>query len=107
MKSALDSAFLRRLRFVVEFPFPDAAARVELWRRVFPAATPTADLDLERLAQLNIAGGNIRNIALNGAFLASDGAEPVGMAHLLRAARAEFKKLERPLSESEIRGWVR
>ena len=68
-RSALDNAFLRRLRFVVEFPFPDASGRAEIWRRVFPAATPTEGLDVTRLARLNVAGGNIRNIAVNAAFL--------------------------------------
>jgi hypothetical protein len=53
-----------------------------------------------------VAGGNIRNIALNGAFLAADAGEPVGMRHLLRAAQIEYAKLEKPLTESEIGGWV-
>ncbi|MCX6046905.1 MAG: ATP-binding protein, partial [Chloroflexi bacterium] len=67
MKNALDPAFLRRIRFIVNFPFPDAAKRAEIWSRIFPQATPTDGLDLARLARLNVAGGNIRNIALNGA----------------------------------------
>src|SRR6185437_1267443 len=50
MKSALDPAFLRRIRFVINFPFPDATQRVEIWRRIFPAATPTEGLDMARLA---------------------------------------------------------
>jgi hypothetical protein len=106
LKSALDQAFLRRIRFIVQFPFPDAAARAEIWRRVFPAETPLAGVDAEKLAQLGLAGGNIRNIALNAAFLAADAGEAVGMHHLLRATRSETQKLERPLSDSEIRGWV-
>jgi hypothetical protein len=105
MKSALDPAFLRRLRFVLQFPFPDAVQRRDIWRRMFPQATPTEGLDLERLAKLNIAGGNIRNIALNAAFLAADASEPVRMGHLLRAARGEYAKLERPLTEVEMGGW--
>ena len=68
LKSALDTAFLRRIRFMVEFPFPDAALRAEIWRRIFPAQTPTDNLDVAKLARLNIAGGNIRNIALSAAF---------------------------------------
>ena len=106
MKQALDPAFLRRIRFVVQFPFPDAAQRAEIWRRVFPAATPTHGLHVDRLARLNAAGGNIRNIALNAAFLAADAREPVGMSHLLRAARSEYAKLEKPLTEAEIGGWI-
>lgn len=111
MKDALDSAFVRRIRFVVQFPFPDAEQRAAIWRRIFPANTPVDGLDTEKLARLNVAGGNIRNIALHAAFLAADasqngGETPVGMAHLLAAARREYAKLERSLTEAEIRGWV-
>lgn len=106
LKSALDPAFLRRIRFVVQFPFPDAAQRTEIWRRIFPPTTPIADLDAPKLAKLNIAGGNIRNIALNAAFLAADAGEPVQMKHLLQAAKAEYAKLEKNLTESEVAGWI-
>src|SRR5262249_51413076 len=106
LKTALDTAFLRRLRFIIDFPFPDANLRAEIWRRIFPRETPTENLDALKLAQLNIAGGNIRNIALNAAFLAADANEPVRMNHLLRAAENEYMKLEKSLSETEVRGWV-
>ena len=106
MKSALDPAFLRRIRFVVNFPFPDAALRAEIWQRMFPSLVPTEDLDQAKLAKLNVAGGNIRNIALNAAFIAADAGEPVRMNHLLRAARSEYAKLEKTLNEAEISGWV-
>jgi hypothetical protein len=106
MKEALDAAFLRRIRFVVQFPFPDADQRAEIWRRTFPAATPTDGLNISKLARLNIAGGTIRNMALYAAFLAADAGEPVGMSHLLRAARVEYAKLERPLTDTEIGGWA-
>lgn len=105
-KSALDQAFLRRIRFVVEFPFPEAAQRAEIWRRIFPAATPTEGLKIDRLARLHAAGGHIRNIALGAAFLAADACEPVRMSHLLHAARSEFAKMEKPLPETEVTGWV-
>ncbi|HEX5439266.1 MAG TPA: ATP-binding protein, partial [Ktedonobacterales bacterium] len=88
------------------FPFPDATQRQEIWRRVFPAATPTADLNIAQLARLNVAGGNIRNIALNAAFLAADAETAVGMSHLLQASRSEYAKLEKPLTEAEIGGWL-
>jgi hypothetical protein len=106
MKSALDPAFMRRIRFVVQFPFPDPAQRAEIWRRIFPRQTPQDGLDVERLARLDVAGGNIRNIALNAAFLAAESGEAVRMAHLLSATRSEYTKLEKSLSEAEIRGWV-
>ncbi|WP_218079579.1 ATP-binding protein [Anthocerotibacter panamensis] len=106
LKDALDSAFLRRIRFMVRFPFPDAAQRAEIWQRIFPKATPTEGLDVHKLARLNVAGGNIRNIALNAAFLAADAEESVQMKHLLRSARSEYTKLEKPLTDAEVKGWV-
>ncbi len=106
LKSALDPAFQRRLRFTVNFPFPDATQREAIWKKVFPEATPTCGLDHKKLAQLNVAGGNIRNIALNAAFLAAQCGTPVAMANLVEAAKLEAQKIERPLSDAEIRGWV-
>jgi ATP-dependent 26S proteasome regulatory subunit len=106
MKDALDGAFMRRIRFVVQFPFPDSEHRAEIWRRIFPPDAPTEGLDANRLARLSVTGGNIRNIALNAAFLAADAGEPVRMAHLARAARGEYAKLEKPLTEAEIGGWA-
>jgi len=106
LKNALDTAFLRRIRFIVQFPFPDIAQRAEIWRHIFPSSTPTEGLDMIRLARLNVTGGNIRNIALNAAFLAADAQEPVRMTHLLRAARSEYTKLEKAPTEAEIGGWV-
>jgi hypothetical protein len=104
-RSALDPAFLRRLRFVIEFPFPDEAQRRAIWQRVFPPATPLHALDWDQLAKLNVPGGVIRNIAILGAFLAADAGEAVGMRHLLRAAQTEYAKLERPLTQAEVAGW--
>jgi hypothetical protein len=104
MKSALDPAFLRRIRFVAQFPFPDEAERAAIWQRVFPTSTPTDGLDWARLAKLRIAGGNIRNIALNAAFLAADTGGPVRMTHLMSAASSEYAKMERPLTAAEMEG---
>ena len=105
-KSSLDKAFQRRLRFCVDFPFPDAAQREAIWTRVFPEQTPTVDLEPGRLAALNMTGGNIRNIALNAAFLAAESSNPVGMNHLLQATQLEAAKIERPIAEMETKGWV-
>ncbi|WP_218082892.1 ATP-binding protein [Anthocerotibacter panamensis] len=106
MKSALDNAFQRRIRFVVEFPFPDATQRAELWRRVFPKAMPQEGLNVQQLAQLSVSGGSIRNIALNAAFIAADTGEPVMMKHILVAARSEYIKLGKGLTDAEIKGWL-
>ena len=106
LKSALDPAFQRRLRFIVHFPFPDAGQREAIWQRAIPPGAPTAGLDVRKLARLHVTGGGIRNIALNAAFLAADTGEPIGMGHLLAAARAESGKAGWPLSEAETRGWA-
>jgi SpoVK/Ycf46/Vps4 family AAA+-type ATPase len=107
MLSAFDSAFLRRVRFVIQFPFPAAAERALIWSRIFPASTPVENLSLAKLARLNLTGGNIRNIALNAAFHAADAAEPVRMGHVLRATISEYAKLEKPLVEAEIGDWLK
>jgi SpoVK/Ycf46/Vps4 family AAA+-type ATPase len=103
MKSALDQAFLRRLRFVVNFPFPGVAERKAIWQKVFPSGVPRADLDYDRLARLNVAGGNIYSIALNASFMAARASSAVTMPLVLEAARAEFRKLERPINEMDFR----
>lgn len=106
LKDSLDPAFLRRLRFMLQFPFPAADQRAGIWRRAFASATPTEGLDVEKLSRLNVSGGNIRNIALSAAFLAAAERVPVRMAHLLEAARIELVKVGRPLTDAETRDWV-
>jgi ATPase family associated with various cellular activities (AAA) len=106
LKNSLDSAFLRRIRFMVVFPFPEAPSRSEIWQRVFPCQTPTQGLDYQKLGQLKIAGGNIRNIAMNAAFFAAAADEPVMMKHILQASEQEYLKLKRLLTDDETRGWI-
>ena len=103
MKSALDSAFMRRLRFIVNFPFPGVAERKRMWERVFPAQTKTDGLDHDRLARFNLTGGSIHNIALNSAFLAAQDGSVVTMPLVFEAARNEFRKLDRPVNEADFR----
>jgi hypothetical protein len=100
LKSALDRAFLRRIRFVVQFPFPDEAAREQIWRRQFPRQAPLGRIDFAALSRLQLAGGNIRSVALNAAFLAAGQREPIGQAAVMAAARSEFAKLERSFTAS-------
>jgi hypothetical protein len=104
MPHALDPAFMRRLRFVVQFPFPDAAARARIWRGIFPAATPVGNLDWDQLARLNVAGGVIRNIATLAAFRAAADGGRVEARHILAAVRTEYTKLDKPLTAAETRG---
>jgi hypothetical protein len=103
MKSALDTAFIRRLRFIVRFPFPGVAERRAIWQRAFPDRMPKNALDYDRLARLNITGGGIHSVALNAAFLAARADCPLTMALILEAARTEFRKNERPINEADFR----
>lgn len=102
-KSALDTAFMRRLRFIVNFPFPGVPERKRIWERAFPQETSKDALDYERLARLNLTGGSIQNIAINAAFLAAGAGSPVTMPLILEAARCEFRKLDKPVNEAEFR----
>jgi hypothetical protein len=101
-RALVDPAFLRRLRFLIEFPFPDRTARELLWRGVFPDDVPLADLDWEALARLEVSGGSIRTIAVNAAFIAAAGDQPVAMDQVMRAARREYAKLERLIVPAEF-----
>jgi MoxR-like ATPase len=103
VKSHVDPAFLRRLRFVVDFPFPDPSDRARIWQRVLPAAAAVARLDYSRLSRLEIPGGSIQNIAVNAAFLAAAEGAPIEMRHLLHAARREYSKIGKLIVEAELR----
>ena len=110
MKSALDPAFIRRLRFIVTFPYPGPTERRRMWERVFPADTPLGKIDHERLARLHLTGGNIQSMALTAAFMAAqeeanEEEKKVTMPLLLEAGRMEFRKLDRPVNEADFR-WV-
>jgi hypothetical protein len=103
MKSALDTAFMRRLRFVVNFPVPTTVERKQIWEKAFPDEVPTEDLDFDRLARLNLTGGHIHAIALNASFLAASTRQSVTMPVVLEAVRTELRKLERPINEADFR----
>ncbi|NEO84785.1 MAG: ATP-binding protein [Spirulina sp. SIO3F2] len=105
LKDSLDQAFIRRLRFILNFPYPQQDTRSEIWAQIFPSQTPTEGLDYELLGQLDMAGGNIRSIALNSAFIAADADEPVMMKHILTAAQSECAKIGRSLSKEETKYW--
>jgi ATPase family associated with various cellular activities (AAA)/Winged helix domain, variant len=103
MKNALDQAFLRRLRFIVNFPVPDQNQRRKIWEGVFPEQAPAKNLDLDRLAKLNVTGGSIHNIALTSAFIAARRGTDVTMPIVLQAAKMEMRKLEKPINENEFK----
>ena len=86
---------------MVQFPFPDEAARAEIWRRAIPQAAPTDGLDVAALARLQVSGGTIRSIAVSAAFSAAADGTAIGTRHLLHAATVEYAKAERSLTSSE------
>ena len=106
-KSDLDEAFLRRIRFLVDFPFPDRAHRRRIWEKSFPRRAATEAIDFAMLARLEIAGGNIRNIAVNAAFLAAAESRPIGMEHILHACRREYAKIDKLVAEAEFGPYYR
>jgi hypothetical protein len=95
LKNNLDGAFLRRLRFVIDIPFPDQGDRMRIWQGAFPPGTPTEGLDLMALGRLDISGGSIMVIAVNAAFLAAAEGAAVRMDHIAQAARGEYRKHDR------------
>lgn len=105
LKENLDQAFLRRLRFILNFPYPKQPERSKIWERVFPQQTPIQGLDFELLGQLDVTGGNIKAIALNAAFLAAEAGKPVTMKFILDATKTEYLKLGRMLTSQEIQYW--
>jgi SpoVK/Ycf46/Vps4 family AAA+-type ATPase len=101
-KAALDRAFLRRLRFLIDFPSPDAGDRKRIWQKVFPPAAAVEALDFNALARLDVPGGNIKSLALNAAFLAAAEGRPIGMPHVMRAARREYAKIDKLITPADF-----
>jgi SpoVK/Ycf46/Vps4 family AAA+-type ATPase len=105
----MDDAFVRRMHATVEFPFPDVQDRQRIWERIWPAETPLQPgLDFDFMARrFEIAGGNIRNIALAAAFLAADDGKRVNMAHLIRAIKREYQKMGKVVVDGEFGEYAR
>jgi len=104
LRQNLDEAFVRRLHFLVDFPFPEEAERLEIWKRTFPREAPlAADIDFGFLARkFKITGGNIRNIILASAFIAAEERSPIAMRHLIRASSIEFQKMGKLVVEDDF-----
>lgn len=105
LRQNMDAAFVRRLRFIIDFPFPEDEDRLRIWQAVWPSEVPLGpDVDLAVIArQFRLAGGSIRNVALAAAFLAAEQSEPVSMRHLMQATKREFQKMGRLINEEEYR----
>jgi hypothetical protein len=104
LKQNLDEAFLRRLDFVIDFPFPEPLDRQVIWRRTLPPQAPLGpDIDLAFLGErFKLSGGSIRNCALAAGFEAASAGKPIGMAHLVRAVAREYGKLGRLAIEADF-----
>ncbi len=105
LRSAMDDAFLRRLRFIIPFPFPDKVQRQRLWQQMFPDNAPTHGIDYHKLARLTLTGGSIRNITLQAAFIAATARRAITMRDILDATRREYHKTEKTLDETLIGDW--
>ena len=103
----IDAAFIRRMRFCVELPFPDEAHRLRIWRGVFPEQAPLdSDVDFNFLAhKFKLAGGNIKNVALAAAFNAASNGGTIKMEHVVLALKREYQKLGRACERSEFGGF--
>jgi hypothetical protein len=104
LRSNLDESFTRRLQFAVDFPFPEEAYRLRIWRTLFPPDVPrAADLDLEWLARrFKLAGGNIRNVIVGAAYLAAYDGGQVRMEHMLHSTRRELQKMGRLIGDDDL-----
>ncbi|NOQ33837.1 MAG: AAA family ATPase [Methanosarcinales archaeon] len=100
----IDDAFLRRMHFTVEFPFPEEEYRYKIWKSLFPVEAPLSDdIDYEFLAKrFKLAGGNIKNIVVNAAFLAAENSGVIAMEEVIHAAKREFQKIGKVCSQSEF-----
>jgi hypothetical protein len=101
----IDEAFLRRLDFAIDFPFPEAADRARIWRRLLPDGAPVgSDVDVESLAgRFELAGGSIRNCSVAAAFMAADDGGTIEMRHLVDAVAAEYRKMGRLTMDADFR----
>jgi SpoVK/Ycf46/Vps4 family AAA+-type ATPase len=109
LRKNMDEAFVRRLHFAIDFPFPTEADRRRIWEGLWPADLPrAADLDLDFMARrFEIPGGNIRNIALAASFLAAADGGCVTMAHLIRATQREYQKMGKVVLDGEFGEYAR
>lgn len=100
----IDDAFMRRMQFVVDFPFPDEKQRLCIWKSLFPEMAPLdEEMDFDFLSKkFKLAGGNIKNIIVNAAFLAADDSGIIAMEHIIMATKREYQKIGRICTPSDF-----
>ena len=94
LQKNMDDAFLRRIRFIINFPFPDETYREKIWLNIFPAPTPVSpEINFSELAKkIKLSGGNIKNISLRAAYMAAEQNQDIQLEHLIAASKYELKK---------------
>lgn len=105
----IDEAFVRRIHFVLEFPFPDERMRESIWAKVFPPQAPMDNnIDFKFLAKrFKVSGGNIRNIALSSAFFAAEDGCTINMKHVVHGVKSELQKVGKTFEPSDFGSyWV-
>ena len=104
----IDAAFMRRITYVVHFPFPDARAREAIYRVMIPKDAPLdPQIDWRFLGEkFELSGGHIKNIVMSAAFMAAGEDSPSSMRHLLRAAVTEMKKNEIVVVREQLREYA-
>ncbi|UFH59990.1 ATP-binding protein [Sulfurovum mangrovi] len=106
-KENIDEAFLRRFRFIIDFPTPDAAHREEIWDKVLPETLLTEPMDFSALANhFKLSGANIRNVALYAAFNAAEDQSKITKAHIVKALINEMEKTGSPFHEEEAAAFL-
>lgn len=100
----IDEAFMRRINFIIKYPFPDQVSREQIWNSLFPNEAPLSqDIDIKFLAEkLELSGGHIKNIVLSSAFLAAEKEESIGMKHIIKAAKHEIQKSGKIFLKEEL-----
>jgi SpoVK/Ycf46/Vps4 family AAA+-type ATPase len=104
LRKNMDDAFVRRIRFIVDYAFPTEDGRLAIWRKHFPEAAPVDDdIDFDLLARkVKVPGGNIKNIVLNAAFRAAQQDSPIQMEHIIKSTRREFEKIGKLWEEKTL-----
>ena len=104
LRKNMDEAFARRMHYSLEFPVPEEPDRLRIWQHIFPGEAPLSeDADLKFMArQFKISGGNIKNIALNAAFLAAQDGKLITIEHLIRATKREYQKIGKLCTEGDF-----
>ncbi len=108
LRQNLDQAFLRRMQFIIEFPFPDKKLRERLWKGIFPVKAPLeTNIDYDFLAsRLKLSGGNIKNIAIGASFFAAEENSNIEIRHIMLAAKREYVKLGMSFLKSDMSPYI-